>query len=186
MSVINAVNGWISDFFQYSFFITRLDKSEPSDYLQELRDYFELKEVLSLISVNLECIDREGKQFIEQFGKYSYLWMDDPHATFEKFLIDNDPAEDEFLKDEADGGEGQQKDMQQRENPLLNGVRAKIPYLELFDEKIQALKIVQTEVAKISTPVDIAWLKINIQPLKAALNAKVTSWTSVYTQFLIT
>lgn len=142
MSVINAVNGWISDFFQYSFFITRLDKSEPSDYLQELRDYFELKEVLSLISVNLESIDKEGKQFIEQFAKYSYLWNDDPYSTFEKFLHDNDPAEDEFLKDDLEGAEGQVKDLQQRENPLLNGVRAKIPYLELFDEKIQALKIV--------------------------------------------
>jgi len=42
-----------------------LDKAEPSDFLQELRDYFELKEILSLISINLESIEKEGKLFNE-------------------------------------------------------------------------------------------------------------------------
>jgi hypothetical protein len=47
------VKGWINDFFQISLFITRLDKTDPSDFLQEMRDFFELKEVLSHISVNM-------------------------------------------------------------------------------------------------------------------------------------
>lgn len=136
LSVINSVQGWISDFFQYSFFITRLDKAEPSDYLQELRDYFELKEVLSLISINLESIEREGRLFNDQFNKYSYLWLEDPTKTFEKFLVENDPAEDEFLKEEAAKEEDQKTDISQKENPLLKGVKAKIPFLDLFDDKI--------------------------------------------------
>lgn len=56
VSVFNAVNGWINDFFQYSFFIQRLDTSEKSDFLNELRDYFDIKDVMSSITNNLEYI----------------------------------------------------------------------------------------------------------------------------------
>ena len=35
------------------------------------------------------------------------------------------------------------------------------------------------------TPSEIAWLKINLQPLKTALEQKVYSWIHVYTQFLV-
>jgi dynein heavy chain, axonemal len=65
------------------------------------------------------------------------LWLEDPSKTFEKFLIENDPAEDEFLKDDVAKVEEQKtSDIYHKENPLLKGVRAKIPYLDLFDEKI--------------------------------------------------
>jgi dynein heavy chain, axonemal len=72
-----------------------------------------------------------------------------------------------------------------KENPLLKGCRAKIPNLELFDEEITKLKHVQSDIEKILTPVEIFWLRINLQPLKTALERRVREWVDVYTGFLV-
>lgn len=60
-----------------------------------------------------------------------------------------------------------------------------MPNLDLFDDKITNLKSIQQEIMKIVTPSDISWLRIQLQPLKSALENKVTSWFQVYTQFLV-
>ena len=174
VSVRNFVKGWINDFFQLSLFIKRLDKIDPSDFLQEMRDFFELKEALSSIYINLESIENETKEFKKKFNTYSYLWKNDPVENFEQFLIENEPPDEE------------DEELEQKENPLLKGCRKKIPDLDLFDDKITNLKNVQQEINKITTPYEIAWLKINIQPLKSDLNKKVISWINVYTNFLVT
>lgn len=67
MSVFNAVSGWISDFFQYSIFIQRLDTTEKSDFLTELRDYFDIKEVMSMITTNLQFISKETNEYLNRF-----------------------------------------------------------------------------------------------------------------------
>jgi len=67
---------------------------------------------------------------------------------------------------------------------LLKGAKSKIPPLELFDQKIAHLKNIQTEIQRINTPIEIAWLKISLQPLKNSLNAKVLAWINVFTSFL--
>lgn len=109
--------------------------------------------------------------------------MEDPAESFDKFLIDNDPVEDQYLKnDEEEYDETSSKP--KKENPLLKGARVKIPSLNLFDKKIKDLKNIQNEINRISTPIEIAWLKISLQPLKNSLNAKVLAWINVFTQFL--
>ena len=52
-------------------------------------------------------------------------------------MIDNEPKDDNNEQDESGG---------QKENPLLKGCRAKIPNLDLFDEKITNLKSIQGEI----------------------------------------
>lgn len=100
-------------------------------------------------------------------------------------MIDNEPVEDQYLKnDETEEDEQNQKP--KKENPLLKGAKAKIPPLNLFDKKIKDLKNIQNEINRISTPIEIAWLKISLQPLKNSLNAKVLAWINVFTQFLST
>jgi hypothetical protein len=46
------------------------------------------------------------------------------------------------------------------------------------------LKIIQTEVAKIQTPVEKAWIKIDLRNFIKALEVKINSWIKVYTDFL--
>lgn len=68
---------------------------------------------------------------------------------------------------------------------MLKGCRASIPNLDLFDDKITHLKAIQQEISRIKTPEDISWLRINLQPMKTALDARVTRWIRVYTDFLV-
>lgn len=35
---------------------------------------------------------------MQKFTEYSYLWQEDPVESFDKFLVDNEPMEDPFLK----------------------------------------------------------------------------------------
>jgi len=51
-----------------------LDTTEKSDFLTELRDYFDIKEVMSMISINLEYISKETQGYLNRFQDYKYLW----------------------------------------------------------------------------------------------------------------
>jgi hypothetical protein len=44
-TVRNVIKGWISDFFLIAGTINRLDSTNPGDYLQEVKAYFEVKEI---------------------------------------------------------------------------------------------------------------------------------------------
>jgi len=46
-TVRNVIKGWINDFFTIAGTVNRLDSTNPGDYLQEIRAYFEVKEVLA-------------------------------------------------------------------------------------------------------------------------------------------
>lgn len=59
-----------------------------------------------------------------------------------------------------------------------------IPSLELFDEKITKLKDLQIEVSKIQTPVEKAWIKIDLRNFIKALEVKINTYMKVYTDFL--
>lgn len=63
------------------------------DYLPELKDYFEIREVVSLLNQNLEWIEEETKKFKEKYEVYSYLWTIDPKDSFEEFLSENEPKD---------------------------------------------------------------------------------------------
>lgn len=46
-TVRNVIKGWINDFFTIAGTISRLDSTQLGDYLQEIRAYFEVKEILA-------------------------------------------------------------------------------------------------------------------------------------------
>ena len=180
-SVRNAAKGWINDFYSIAMFITRLDKPEASDFLQEIRDCFELKEVLSQIYFNLDFLETEANTFKDKFKTYDYLWKNDPQRSFQEFLQENDKDD----KGDANAGEEEEAGVSDKDNPLLKGARNRIPNLDYFDEKITSLKAIQEEIKKIETPKEILWLRVNLQPLKVSLDNKVTRWIKVYTDFLV-
>lgn len=77
-SIQHAVNNWINDFQQYSIFIQRLDTTEKSDFLAELRDYFDIREVMSMITQNMDSLYNDTQDYVRKFQEYSYLWQEDP------------------------------------------------------------------------------------------------------------
>lgn len=58
LSVRGTLKSWICDFYFLSSLVVRLDKSEHSDYLQEVKDSFELKAICSEVYQNLEWIEQ--------------------------------------------------------------------------------------------------------------------------------
>jgi hypothetical protein len=64
------------------------------------------------------------------------------------------------------------------------GAAAKIPKIDLFDEKITELENKKAEITGKKAVHDIGWLRINVQPLKERLGIKVQTWMKVYTGFL--
>jgi hypothetical protein len=43
-TVRNVIKNWINDFFNIAWVINRLDTTVPGDYLQEIRNFFEIRE----------------------------------------------------------------------------------------------------------------------------------------------
>ncbi len=67
---------------------------------------------------------------------------------------------------------------------LLSGASPNIPRMSKFDQKVTNLKNTQVEIDGIRTPHEIGWLKVDAQPLKSALNVKITNAVKMYTDFL--
>jgi hypothetical protein len=60
-----------------------------------------------------------------------------------------------------------------------------MPDLSLFDEKITQLKAIQTKIGGVSNSADKYWLRINVSPLKYALDLRIGKWINKYTGFLL-
>lgn len=91
-----------------------------------------------MITQNLEWIENECNQFRARFDTYSYLWTEDEQVSFNRFLDENEPKDED-----GKGGDDDEGYNSEKQNPLLKGCRAKIPNLDLFDEKITHLKAIQ-------------------------------------------
>jgi len=76
--VIGTVKNWIADFFSYANLINRLDKTEPADYLQELRDFFDIQSYLGMVTENLQQLELQTSGFKAKFYEYKYLWEENP------------------------------------------------------------------------------------------------------------
>jgi len=50
MTVRNTVRNWINDFFNIAGTIQRLDTTQPGDFLQEIKSFFEIKQCQSQIT----------------------------------------------------------------------------------------------------------------------------------------
>ena len=178
----DLVHGWISDFIKICTLVNRIDTA-PGDYLIEVRDQFEFKYGLSKIENHLDWIENETNKFKNTFMEYSYLWNEDLNQVFDEFLK---LAEVTKKSDDPNFDEEEEKvkDEKLKSHPIFQGVSIKIPELNLFNDKISHLKTVQTKIASVQSPNDIAWLRINVEPLKFALNNRVTKWINIYTDFL--
>jgi len=52
---------------------------------------------------------------------------------------------------------------------IFDDVAKRIPDLNLFNEKISQLKAIQAKIQMVTTPTDIGWLRVHVNPLKVAL-----------------
>jgi dynein heavy chain len=93
-TVRNTIRSWINDVFFIAGQFQRLDSSvQFGDYLPEIKDFFEIREVVSLINGNLDWIELETQKFKQNYDVYSDLWTVDPRDSFEEFLNENEPKD---------------------------------------------------------------------------------------------
>jgi len=212
LTVINCVNSWVRDFVNIANWVSRIGHDNQGDFIVEVRDSFEIKEAFAKVYDSVEWILKETEAFKQGFDSYKYLWDSDPSQIFENFVEEEVTKEIEAYNamiQQQQAAAAQQDGAQpvakkptktQSENKeeveefvyidpdliIMSGVRANIPKLILFDEKITHFKTIQQKIAQIQNPVRKGWLKIDVQPLKSALDVKVTSAVNVYTDFLKT
>jgi len=171
--VRDIVNGWITDFFKVGTLMTRLDTGN-GDYLNELKDHMEIQNLLAQISYSLDDTESECNRFRESYVKYKYLWTDSIQEAFSDFIasanVKKKEDEEEGAEEEEEGSDGQ--------------IRQKMPSLSVFDEKITYYRSIQSDISDLKTPVDIGWIRINPQPIKASLIFTTTKWTNTFTSFL--
>jgi dynein heavy chain len=174
----DLTNGWVGDFLRVTTLFARID-SLNGDYLCELRDHMDVQLGLSSIARQLEYIELHTNKFKQNFMDYSYLWTEDLEDNFANFLkLAVVPA--------AEEGEENVITEEIAQHPVFEGVPIKIPELTHFHDKITDLKSVQSKVVNFTTPTDIAWLRIHVDPLKNALNKLLNMWIKKYTDFLMT
>lgn len=95
-TVRNTIRSWINDIFSIAGQFQRLDTQNPvGDYLPEIRDFFEIREVVSNISINLDWIEQQTGDFKAQYEDYKFFWQENPKEQFEKFLNENEPKKED-------------------------------------------------------------------------------------------
>lgn len=60
-----------------------------------------------------------------------------------------------------------------------------MPALIHFEDKITDLKAIKNEIDDVSASLDVNYLRINVSPLKKAINTLLTLWIEEWTGFLL-
>jgi dynein heavy chain, axonemal len=183
--VRDIINGFANDFLEISTMVTRLD-TKTGDYLKETRDSFEICGCFSEISRYLDCIEEDTNKFIAKYLDYNFLWVENLEETFEKFLKKDYGEQDNKTEEEK---EEERDNLLFLQHTILKEVAIKMPPLELFHEEISKFKTIQARIQEVKVKGggednDIGWLRVNSQPLKAALDMIVTKWINKYSEFL--
>jgi dynein heavy chain len=156
--VRDIVNHWVDAFYRSATLFKRLDDPEAGgNYVKEVSENMMVRALLARINDSLSSTEDECISFRGQYERYSYLWCTDLHTMLQEFL------EDAYVTTE--GG-------------------TSVPDLAKFDAAIAKYREEQVAVAELKTPTDIGWLRINSQPIQAALATWVTKWVYAFTQHL--
>jgi dynein heavy chain len=177
-SIRGIMSTVISNFVGYSTCISRLDTG-AGDYLNEMRDNFEIRSILAVLNQNLDLICAKTEDYSHKFDEFSLLWTKDPQVAFNEFLNKDNEASNQV----AGGEESEKSEDPDKKNPIMLNIVTKIPPFDQFDKKISELKKLKTSVTQINPQEDIEWVRINSNPLKNSLEERSVNWINTYTTF---
>ncbi|CAK0818712.1 unnamed protein product [Prorocentrum cordatum] len=175
-SLRKTIDDWLKDFFGTVTCMARLDMS-AGDYLNEIREHFQMQSLLSLVSDNIDNTEEKCMEYRQSFMQHSFLWADSIDKSFEKFLNEN-------AHDLVEGEMEEGMDFRTIMDRIKVDIGRPIPKLQEFDKKIEFFSKMKQDLTNIKTPEDIHWLRINVQPVKIALVKYAKSWEDKYTVFL--
>ena len=198
----NIVAGWINGMLGLSSSFKRLDSSEGT-YLREIAEAPEVRLQKSKVMGFLNMMEVDANKLRDQFRKYEYLWTTDIHQIFAEFL--EQVVEIENVPFNAPGAENTDGSAVPAGVPAGAGAAAAVAggagieeadkgqhgywkktniNLEKFGEKIKQYAEIESEVSEIKSVHDVAFLKVNAQPVKSAISTWVNKWLFMHTQYL--
>ncbi|KAF4726241.1 hypothetical protein FOZ62_001950 [Perkinsus olseni] len=191
-----VIDGWLKDFFAIGTVMQRLDSGSgregshrigrsyapdvsdgTGDYLNELKEHFQMQCLLALVSELIDNTEMKCLEYRQKFLEHSFLWLDSIQDSFNNFLADG--AKDLVENFEEEG-------VAFNEIMAMIGVDLgePIPPMEKFDKAVTRFTQMKTSISNLKTPVDIHWLRINIQPVKIHLVQFAGKWEYTYTNYL--
>lgn len=153
--VRDLVNNWIGSFFNIATLIKRLDNE--GTYLREIHADHNVKVLLAIIYETLEKNEQSCLNVLNQYEKYSYLWLTDMQEYFKKFL---------------------------EEATILTPNNQYLPDLEKFAAAIVKYEHIRETIQHFQSPMDVGWLRINTQPIKSQLITWTSKWIELYISHL--
>jgi dynein heavy chain, axonemal len=190
----DIINKIVDDFISLSTQMPRLD-APNGDYLNEIKDQFELMGQFQGVTHHLDEIEDATNHFIQQYDDKKFLWEEVLEVSFQAFLDSGESLKEIFVKsleEKRTGEEGEEAKIEEEilffddmSNKVLNGVCTRYPTLEIFDEKISHLEDVKTSISHMKHSVDIGWLRVQSTPLIRELEKTICSWIEAHTSFLL-
>ena len=175
LSILRRISG---DYIGYACLIKRVD-SNTGDYINEMHDNFEIRAISASINENVFKIIEKTELKKNEYKPFEILWTSKPKTAFEEFLVKELPAS---LQAQIDDPEREDPD---KNNPIMVGIKTRIPPFDVFDRKIEELKKLKKEVLHLPTTEDIEWIRVNSNPLKNTLETKAEQWIKTYTNFFL-
>jgi dynein heavy chain len=177
LTLRSVIDGWLRDFFSMSTVMQRLDTA-TGDYLNEIREHFQVQCLLSLVSELIDNTEMECMKYRQTFMENAFLWMDSIDDTFKGFLQEG--ACDLVTEFKSEEGVPFNQIMKM----IGVDLGEPIPAMEKFDKQIERFHRLKYELSGMRTPVDIHWLRINAQPVKMALVSFARQWEQKFTGYL--
>lgn len=125
------------------------------------------------------------EDYKNEFNEYSQLWTKELEDAFEEFLNDESKYPQIKEEDEEEGEADKEDDAaKEEENPIMKGIREKIPSIEAFDEEISYYLTLNNKIKNTGGSKDINWLKVQANPLKETLTEITKSWINKWTTYI--
>ena len=182
------VQGWIEAIFRVSSIFPRLDSSKGT-YLKEMREHPELRQVIDQIYQYVEHNEQMSMTYRSSFLKYEYLWKTDLAAMFQAF-VQHARHQDPSLTSTASGGteEDITEDVSRIDDKKSTTMDLSTIFTSIdlaqFEAKILHYLGLQNEISDSKHNIDLAFIRVNSQPIKQALSTWVTKWIYMFTQYL--
>merc|ERR1712079_415720 len=124
----STIDGWLRDFFAMATIMVRLD-SNAGDYLNEIKEHFQMQCLLALVSELIDNTEMKCMEYQKTFMEHSSLWTDSVDKTFDRFLLE-DPHD--LVEGFEEGGMEFRSIMER----ITADIGPPIPSLERFDREI--------------------------------------------------
>jgi len=175
-TLYDIVNNWVLSFYHVAKMFKRMDDNEGR-YLKEMVDDVEVKSYLAQLAELLGRAEVSCEEFKSRFGAYSYLWSRDMTEELNSFVERSYfelPKNEDQLREESSS------------EHFVALPQPKVPDLAKFENEISKYFNIGEMLAAIKTTMDLAWLRVNSNPVKNSLADLVSKWSGLYIDHLNT